>query len=350
MPVQIYPVNNQQHLTEFCLFPREIYRKGEYSVCYGNPGEIFNPQHNPVLRHLTLCCFTAHQNHRIVGRIAAIKDSLNPQPATGFFGCFECENNAETATALLTKAAQWLSSHGCDTMIGPATFNTNQQVGLLIEGFESGYQPGMPYNPPYYHTLMLNAGLEKLTDLLSFQWKQEDGTPSRLSRVAARVNKNNDVNMRRINLRNPMQEIDFVKQVFNQAMANNWGYIPLTRAEVSSMLYHLARYSDPDLQLAISWKGHPAGIALCTPSPLPSKRGNKSTRAAILGIVPQYRQKGLDALLMAHLMDVLAYKGYDEVDLSQIHENNEPMIKRITQVLASPQTRRFRIYQKNITY
>ena len=48
MPVQIYPVNNQQHLTEFCLFPREIYRKGEYSVCYGNPGEIFNPQHNTV--------------------------------------------------------------------------------------------------------------------------------------------------------------------------------------------------------------------------------------------------------------------------------------------------------------
>lgn len=343
--MKIIKVTTPQQLNEFCFFPNKIYPKGKYPLCYGNPKEIFNPFFNPVLNHLKICCFLAYKEGKAIGRIAAIKDNLNPNPHVGFFGCFEAQNNLELAQNLLEEAKKWLRSENCSTMLGPATFNTNQQVGFLKEGFEIGYQPNMPYNPPYYPELMEKSKMKKLTDLLSFYWSKKDGNSPRLKRIATRIKKNPDLSLRKINLQNPLMEVNFVREVFNSSMINNWGFIPLTKAETASMLFSLSQYSDPDLQLGLSFQGKPAGILLCTPSPLPSLAKYRSTRIAILGISPQYRRKGLDALIINQLIENLSQKGYDEADLSQIHEDNEIMLSQINKLLDREPNRRFRIYQ-----
>ncbi|GBF34042.1 hypothetical protein DCCM_3153 [Desulfocucumis palustris] len=345
MSLEILEVANHRQLTEFCLFPKKIYSPGEYPVATGDPGKIFNPEQNPVMHHLKGCCFMAFRNGRAVGRVAAIKDLLNPDQETGFFSCFECEKDPGAASGLLEKAYQWLETNGCTKMLGPATFNTNQQVGILVEGFERGYQPMMPYNPPYYPELMEAAGLEKLTDLLSFHWWREMGVPEKVSSALQRVREIPGVTLRRINSAGPGRDMELVRQVYNLSMSENWGFIPLTRAEAGAMLNYCARFADPDLLLALMVNNKPAGILLFTPSPLPSRPGVKSVRGAIIGIIPAFRHKGLDSLMMAEAINILNRKGYHEADLSQVHEENKVMLKIITKVLKAEQTRRFRIYR-----
>lgn len=345
MSLEISEVTNHRQLTEFCLFPQKIYSQGEYPVATGDPARIFNPDHNPVMHHLMGCCFMAFRNGRAVGRVAAIKDLLNPDQKAGFFSCFECENDPGAATGLLKKAYQWLEKNGCTKMLGPATFNTNQQVGILVEGFDKGYQPMMPYNPPYYPELIVAAGLEKLTDLLSFQWQREMGIPAKVSSTSQRAREIPGVTLRRINLAGPGSDIELVRHVYNLSMSENWGFIPLTRAEVGAMLDYCARFADPDLLMALIVENKPAGILLFTPSPLPTRPGAKSVRAAIIGMIPAFRHKGLDSLMMAEAITTLNKKGYHEADISQVHEENRVMLKIITKVLKAEQTRRFRIYR-----
>jgi L-amino acid N-acyltransferase YncA len=230
-------------------------------------------------------------------------------------------------------------------MIGPATFNTNQQVGMLVEGYQQGYQHMMPFNPPYYPELIEAAGMEKLTDLLTFRWRREQGVPAKVAAAAKRAAGISGVTLRRINLYQPAADIDLVRAVFNKSMSANWGFIPLTRAEVASMLSYCSSFADPDLLLTVLVNNQPAGILMFTPSPFPSRPGLKSVRAAILGVVPEYRRKGLDSLMMEQAIKNLLKSGYHEADLSQVHEDNNIMIKIITRIFEGDQTRRFRIFQ-----
>lgn len=348
MSVEVLTVSNQHQLVDFCVFPGKIYSRSENPNNMSDPTSIFNPAHNPVLQHLDGCNFMAIKEGRAVGRVAATKDLLNPDPATGFFGCFECLNDPEAAAALLAKTREWLRENGCSRMVGPATFNTNQQVGMLVEGFENGYQYMMPYNPSYYPALMEAAGMEKLTDLLTFRWRREQGVPSRVAAAAGRAAGIAGVTLRRINLRHPAADVDLVRAVYNHSMAANWGFIPLTRAEVAAMLSYCAGSADPDLLLAVLVENKPAGILLCTPSPFPSRPGLKSVRAAIMGVVPEFRHRGLDSLMMQEVIKNLIKNGYHEADLSQVHEDNSIMLSIITRAFEGEFTRRFRIYQSAV--
>lgn len=346
MPVEIISVDNHSQLVEFCNFPRYIYSRGEYPLVSGDPSSTFNPNQNPVMMHIMGNCFMAFRGRKPVGRIAAIKDTLNPDQETGFFGCFECLDDPEAAAGLIHQAYQWLLANGCQKMLGPATFNSNQQVGILIEGFERGYQPMMPFNPPYYRDLLESAGLVKLTDLLSFHWHREMGLPSKIAAAAARTEKLKGVTLRGINLFNPRADVELVREVYNKSMAANWGFVPLTGAEVLAMLNYCARSADPNLLLAVLVDNIPAGVLMFTPSPFPSRPHLKSVRAAILGVVPEFRHRGLDSLLMEQAINNLLRYGYDEADISQVHEDNAVMLKIIKKVLGAGQTRRFRIYQQ----
>lgn len=169
MSLEVKAVNNFHKMMAFVRIPNTLPAYKEMGV-QAPPDRIenYNDMSNPVHRHLKTAYFIALRDNEPVGRIAAIKDFLNPGAGTGFFGCFECENDAEAASNLITGARRWLIENGCNKLIGPATFNTNQQVGLLIEGIEQGPQIMLPFNPPYYKELLEKSGLSKITDLVTF--------------------------------------------------------------------------------------------------------------------------------------------------------------------------------------
>src|SRR5690606_11144159 len=86
----------------------------------------------------------------------------------GFFGFFECENDPAVARALLDAASGWLASRGLTTVRGPASFSLNEEVGLLVDGFDGAPMVMMPYNPPWYATLLEANGFVKAKDLLAY--------------------------------------------------------------------------------------------------------------------------------------------------------------------------------------
>lgn len=307
----------------------------------------YDPMANPVHRHLKTAYFWAVRNKVPVGRIAAIKDFLNPDQKIGFFGCFECEDDSEVASALIETAWSWLAKNGCGKMIGPATFNTNQQVGMLIEGHDSGPQVLLPYNPPYYGELMEKSGLGKHTDLITFSWRREMGVPDKITRVAERVRRKSNVSIRRLNLMNKRSEARLVTDIFNQSMRANWGYIPLTIEESVAMLSFCQMYADSDLVVSVWSDGKPVGIQLYLPCNISSWKPSKSVRAAILGVIPQYRHRGLDSYLMEYTMKIIMSKGYEQADISMIHEENKIMLKTVTKVIGANLSRRYRVYEKN---
>lgn len=305
----------------------------------------YDPSSNPVLRHLRAEFFIAFREGGPVGRIAAIKDFLNTDAGTGFFGCFECKDDPEAASALIETARLWLADNGCGKMIGPATFNTNQQVGILIEGHEQGPQIMLPFNPPYYQKLMEDSGLVKQTDLLTFSWYREMGIPQKVAITAERARSDKGVRLRRFNLMDIAFEARLVRDMFNQSMAANWGFIPMTTEESAGMLNYCRAYADRDLLLSIWVEEEPAGILLFLPTGFPGRARSRSVRAAVLGVVPRYRHRGLDSRLIEHSMNVMLEKGYEQADISLVHEENRVMIKIINQIVGPSQTRRYRIYE-----
>lgn len=344
MPLKIRMVRNIRDLAEFVSVPGRI---PEYNETRGVAPDLtanYDPSSNPVHRHLRTGYFIAYRDGAPVGRIAAVKDFLNPEKETGFFSCFECREDPEVSSALVDSAFQWLVRNGCSKMIGPATFNTNQKVGLLIEGSSRSPQPLLPHNPPYYGPLLEKAGLVKHTDLLTFTWRKDMGIPEKIARAAERVRDTADASIRRINTFNIRHEAPLVRDLFNGTMSANWGFIPLTIDESAGMLDYCSMFADPDLVITVLYKGKPAGIAIFLPAATPGNTVPRTVRAAILGVLPKYRHRGLDSYIIDYLINTLLRKGYESADISMIHEENAVMLKIVTKVIEAEISGRYRVY------
>lgn len=345
MSYKIIPVRDQQLFQEYLQYPSTLYRQLQAGQFYDSPA-LYSPAQNPVMQHITYQCFIAlDDNQRPAGRLAAIVDHLNPDEETGFFGCFECQDDAEIAAGLISAAADWLGQKGCKYMLGPATFNTNQKVGVLAEGFGEGPQHMMPFNPPYYAELLSSAGMTRLTDLLSFTWHSHQGMPPGVALKAQEARQLPGVSLRYINPAQLINEAALIREVFNGSMAKNWGFIPMTQAESVSALRYCAIYSDPNLLMAVTVHGKPAGILLFMPAPVQAGNNKASIRAAIMGVLPEFRHQGLDSLMMETAVINLIKLGYSSADLSQVHENNHVMIKKIETLFEAQVSRRFAIFR-----
>src|SRR6185503_1790871 len=120
--------------------------------------------------------FIAERAGKVVGRITAHVDERWTQHNggnDGMFGFFDCEPERDTASALVEAAARWLRERGRERMLGPMDFTTNDECGLLVEGFDLEPFVLEPWHPPYYHQFIEELGMTKAMDLL--MWKLELG-------------------------------------------------------------------------------------------------------------------------------------------------------------------------------
>ena len=121
---------------------------------------------------------------KLSGRIASIVNQRHIEfhnEKAGFFGFFESVNDHAVSDALLDKASETLGNEGMEIMRGPMSFSTNEECGLLLEGFDSPPMLMMPYNPPYYHDLMENYGMKKAKDLFAYILDTPDELPDKSS-------------------------------------------------------------------------------------------------------------------------------------------------------------------------
>jgi len=341
MTLIIKNVQLRTDILNFVNLPRFIFSQREHYSPHLT--QAANPLSSRTFKRVHRRLFLALVDGQPVGRIAAFVDPCSKDPETGFFGAFESLAQLSVAQQLLSYAESWLAEQKIKKIIGPTTFSTNEQVGLIIEGFNELPSPFLPYNPPYYQKLVEDCGYEKFTDLLSYYYPIAKGVPPIVDKIAERAAQKEGLVIRSLDKFRWVRDAEVARLALNDAMVDNWGYIPLTFSEMYSLLYYCFKQGEPSLALIITAKNEPAGFSLC----FPATKANPYPRLGLLGIVEKYRGAGLESLLIKNTLEYLRGYGYKKLEISQVDEKNLAMTKIIERFVAGP-CKRHRVYQKTI--
>ncbi|MCF8021866.1 MAG: hypothetical protein K9L17_04120 [Clostridiales bacterium] len=341
-------LNGKNNMHYFLKVPSYVYSNQlvpPTASSYSTMMRFFRPA-NSVLQHLHYANFTVVDEDRPVGRICAAVDDLNPRKNEGFWGCFECINDYKIAKSLFDAAADWLKKNNKTIMLGPATLNTNQEVGLLIKGFEHEMQNEIPYNPPYYQDLVENAEMEKVQDLECFKWQLPDSLPEKL--VKARFPDN--LVIRPINYKMLSKELKIINQVINKSMARIWGFIPMTQNDTREFLMAMAERVPRNLFKIIEVDGKPAGMLLSIPYVKPSHNRGGKLRLAVGGMVPDFQCRGIHWAVLNNFYNTCRKLGFTEGEASQVAESNDAVKRRIIKPLFGGEIiKNYRVYQWDIS-
>src|SRR5438445_120661 len=366
--VRIAPVLNGRGLERFIAFPYDHHRSDPQWVpqLRMDVRTLLSPRKNPFFRHAEAQYFVAQSGGRTVGRIAAIKNDAHNREhhdRVGFYGFFESVNDQTLAHALFDTAAQWLRAQGCDTMRGPMSPSINDECGLLVHGFDTPPTLMMPHNPPYYVTLHDRYGFTKAKDLIAVE-SSSHHMPERLVRGAKLVAERRGITLRALDMKRFAEEVELVKALYNQAWEKNWGFVPLADAEIDHLAKQLKPVVVPDLVCFAERAGKVIGFAVALPDMNVALKHNPSgrlfpgvlkvlwharrihrLRVLLLGVLPEYRGTGVDALMYHWIWEKGNAKGYTWGEGGWILEDNPAMVNGARQLGFVPY-KTYRIYDK----
>jgi GNAT superfamily N-acetyltransferase len=370
VPVTLQTVDGGRPLSEFVALPYRIHR--------GDPlwtpplrrdvKALLSRRKNPFFEHAEAAYFLARRGGRAVGRIAAVHNRLHNEvhgDRVGFFGFFECEDDREAAGALFDAAAGWLRPRGLDVMRGPASFSVNDEMGLLVEGFDTPATLMNPHNPPRYVQLVEDAGFVKAKDLIMFQ-RDATALPERLAAGAELLRKRYKVRTRPIDMKRFEAEVALVKKLYNAAWERNWGFVPMTDHEIDHLADQLKQIVVPEVVLFAERDGEAIGFAVALPDLNVALRKNRSgrmfpgilkvlwaargitrLRIALLGAVPEWQGRGVDALLYKVIWEEAMRKGFNWGEGGWILEDNHAMRNGLTRMGFEPY-KTYRVYDRAI--
>ena len=366
----VRPVRGRGDLEAFVGLPYALHRgdPGFAPLLRRDARALLDPAGNPFWDHADRELFLARSGGRVVGRVAAIHDRLHEEThrdGAGFFGFFESVDDPAVAGALFDAAIEWQRARGRGVLRGPVNPSVNDEAGLLVDGFSTPAALMMPHNPPYYAALVEGAGLRKAKDLLAFQ---STGTalPERLARATELVRERHGVACRRIDMKRFPDEVGLVKRLFNAGWERSWGYVPLTDRETDHLAARLRPLVVPDLVAFAERQGRPIGFAAAVPDFNVALRANPSgrlfpgilkvlwasrritrLRVLLLGVLPEWRGRGVDALLYRHVWENGRARGYDWAEAGWVLEDNQPMINGLLR-MGFEVYKTYRIYERPI--
>jgi len=371
---QIRQVASKKDLAAFIDFPHELF-KGDVNYVpelHIAQRDLLSPGKHPFHEHSEVKLFLAYEDNHIKGRIAAVLNNNHnsfKNRKDGFFGFFDVIDDQEIADLLLNEAAKWLKAKGAETMIGPVNPSTNEPCGLLIEGFDKPPVAMMTYNKPYYATLLEKAGFIKQTDLLAYHLSTAtvDKRTLQLKDTLVKRLKSKDIILRNINIKDFKNEVDRLLSVYNDAWAENTGFVPMTTAEFKYLAKDLKMILDKDFCLIAEHKGIVIGFALAIPDInqllIKIKRGRlfptgifklllglkkvNYVRVLALGVKPPYRKAGIEACFYSEIIEKAAAKKMTGGEASWILEHNELMNNGLKKLNAEVY-KRYRIYEKAV--
>lgn len=357
---------------QFIDFPYNHYSDDEHWIAplKMEQKKLIDKDKNPFYENGDIALFLAEQDGEICGRIAAIQDrryNEHHNNKTGFFGFFECIDDPSVANLLFKGAGDWLRQRGHTDVLGPANPSMMDEIGILVDGFE--YDPSimMPYHKPYYDDLLKSTGLDKKMDLYAFRVTQSSVNLDRMYRaeeiVRRRIPK---LKLREVDLNNLDEEVEIVRNIFNKAWSENWGFIPLTKRELEDLAKDLKLILDPKVAHIAEVEGKPIAFSIGLPDLnqalkhidgtlfptgifklLWHKRNINQIRTALMGVIPEYRGKGVDALLHKEAILNGREVGYNSSELSWVLESNKGMI-RVAEKLGAHIEKTYRMYCKDL--
>jgi len=269
---------------------------------------------------------------------------------------------------LIEAASGWLKERGLTEIMGPANPSMMDEVGILVDGFE--YYPSilMPYSKRYYDSLLKSEGFEKEMDLYAFRMLKEDLAYERMQRAEKIVRKRYpELQIRQVNLKKIDREVQIVREIFNSAWSGNWGFIPLTEEEFATLADDLKLILDPKLAHIAEMDGKPVAFSIALPDLNQALRHVKNgrllpfgifkllwyqrkinrIRTALMGVLPEYQGRGIDALLHLRAIDNGLEEGMQSSELGWVLESNKNMIQ-VAKRLGAHIEKTYRMYRKDL--
>lgn len=338
-------------------------------------GDRLNPKKNPFFEHGEAVLFTAHRGGKCIGRASASIDREHLeryQDDTGFFGFLDTIDDEEVARTLLEHAEKWLAKKGMKRARGPMSLGINEEVGCLIEGFDTPPYFLMCHHLPYQAGLIEKNGYVKAKDF--YAWKYQVGEINKRTKKAQEdIRALPEVTYRPLEPKHVERDVKIVTDIFNDAWSENWGFVPLTASEVAKMAQDFKLILDPQITRLVFIDGEPAAVAVALPNlnelirdldgklfPLGFAKllwrlkitGPQSGRLVILGIAKKFRHvrkyAPLSAFLFAELNDAGQRAGYKWGELGWTLDDNGAVNAAI-RMMGAKLYKKYRVYDKALT-
>ncbi|MGK2905725.1 MAG: N-acetyltransferase [Desulfuromonadales bacterium] len=371
--LRIVPIAGRQLIDRFIKVPWSLYRD---DPCWVPPLIVERRWHlsakNPYFEHADFQAWIACRGERDVGRISAQVDRLHIQryhDATGFFGLLESEDDADTFRALFEVAEEWLRQKGMRRIRGPFSLSINDECGLLVEGFDSPPPIMLGHALPYYQLRVEEQGYCKEQDLLAYRAHPDIPPPQHLEALVRRAGAR--IKVRAMRRDHFSEDLEIIRDIFEDAWSENWGFIPFTPAEFTELGKNLKFLVNIESVRIAEVDGEPSAMIVMFPNIneiimdlngrlLPfgwlkllwrlKVVGVKSARIPLMGVRRRYHGSRMGATLAMMVISPLHERarklGIKKVDMSWILEQNQG-IRNIIETVGSDLYKRYRIYQKD---
>jgi len=373
--VEIRKVSGKKALDVFIRIPWSIYKDDPNWVppLIAERREALSPKH-PFFRHANWCAWVAYRDGKPVGRISAQVDQLHQEQTdtkTGFFGLIEARDDDEVFSALFQTAENWLREQGMQQVIGPFNLNINQDLGILVEGFDSQPYVMTGHSPAYYGSAIERCGYQPTQDLLAYGL--DSGTLAIPRVMQSLIKRSGDrIKVRDLDIRAKTAELESMRDIFNDAWKNNWNFTPFTREEFKLIGKEMLLVAPKNFIQIAEVDGKDAAFIVLIPNIneatadlngrlLPFGWAKliwrlkvnfpKSARVALMGVRQKYQNTrfgpALAYMTIKGVMDAGMAKGLERVEMSWILDHNHG-VRNIIESVGGEITKRYRMYEKDL--
>jgi len=370
MRYEVREVSDRSGLRDFLHLPFVLYQGNPHWVppLLAEVRRTLNTRKNPYFADASLEMFVCYDNGVPSARATLVVSEAHCRRfgvRTGFFGFFESVDDSACAASLFSELEHRASAHGVDTLEGPFNPNHYSELGLLADHFDEDQGFFEPYNPPYYHGLLEDAGFHKGESL--FTGRREGICEYMRSRYGAPpgVNPPGEYVVRNFDLSRLKSELEAVRGVFNDAFDSNWHFIPASTAEHRFAARYLRMITDPDLVTIVEHRGRPVGVLLCVLDVNPALKRMKGAAGPVKYIRFLRERRTIRTLVVYAVGIRKAYQGtrvytllfdsmrrivdrYDALTCTWIHPGNFLSVATASRVGLEPR-KHFVIYRKRLT-
>lgn len=368
MALSIVPLgNSRSEVRRFVHFMKDVYRGYPNFVppIYSQVVDFIRK--GPFNRIGEKQLFLALRDGKIVARLSVHRNfayNEHYQTNQGFFGFFEALDDQKAVNALFAAGEDWLRQRGCSSVLGPMNFAIYDEIGLLIDAFEQDPVLLCTYNPPYYLRLLENAGYKKEVDWYAYRRGGE--VPNFMRQIYNRVMRQKGLTIREVNRKKLAREAEAVKHIFNQAWSENWGNVPFNDEQWQYLVKELKMILNEKLAFIAELNGEPIAFSISLVDANQAvKKANgrlfpfglfrilwemkkiRRVRTTILGVLKEYRNRGLEIALVYKTIENGLALGFTEADCSLIVETNRPMIT-VLEKIGCERYKTWRIFRKEL--
>jgi hypothetical protein len=371
--IELAPVRTAEDLRRFIAVADRLGHGDAAYIAplYRQQHEMLSKERNPYFRHAEAEFWLAQRDGRDVGRISAQLERGQAGQG-GHFGMLAAEDDPAVFAALLGAVESWHRSRGTTLVSGPYNLSINEALGVLVQGFESPPMLLMGHDRPYVGERLEEQGYSREKDLLAYLYHINTEFPAVIRQMLDRKLPE-ALTIRPLNLSRYREEVRNISDIFNDAWAGNWGFVPLSETDADQLARQFRLLINERLIWFAEFTGRPIGFIVALPNLNEAIRdlggrllpfgwikllwrlkvaGVRSARVPLMGLRRSFSSGLLGSLVPFLLIDAVRREGrklgFETIELSWILEDNVSM-RRINEAIGSAPYKTYRVYAKALT-